>query len=221
MCSGNSASRIGITLLLCAISAVCFGDVSFLVSNNSEIELSEANRAELSRFRARFSRDPPSLLVQSMEGSDAEVVLVGRPNNDRASLVGFIEYPDVTVDSLRTFQPRVICRGSLETLSWHYCSDASETWLRVPGLGSVAVDHEAISVQTVNRMREVIDAAELRSPSGVPIPSSGIRSVQYIDSSGDYAVHGETPNGEQFTFQLALSIDSGVETYRVSEWTCQ
>ena len=221
--SDQFMARIALSLAFLTFSQTAFCDIQFVVPNNYDIVLSDAEKIELTEIQSNLVLNVSELLLQSIDDSTGTALLIDQraDQHDQHPLMAIIDYPLVTVNEHRTFQPRVVCKGTFDPATWEYCFESSNTYLNIPDHGQIDVDHESISVESAQIMMAIVDVAGLESPKGARIAAHGIHNIQYIDRDGFYLLLGATPRNEHFSLKLQPISKDGVDTYAISEWSCQ
>ena len=132
-----------------------------------------------------------------------------------------VNYPIITVNEYRTFQPGLVCQGSYNPVVWIYCFESSDTSLNIPGYDQININHESITFESVGDMFAFVDGAELESPTGAHISSQGVSNLLFNSRVGLYHLIGGTLNNEYFSINLRPIENQDGAKYEISDWSCQ
>ena len=199
-----------------------YGELRILISNN-EFELSEREKAELTKIPGSLVRSASELLLTSIEAGEGDAFLMDQGDDSRIQypFMMMVIYPKITVNEYRTFEPKVVCEGSYDPVVWDHCVESSSTNLNFPGYKKININHESITFESAGDMFAFVDGAELESPTGVEISSQGVHNLLFNSRLGLYTLIGDTPNNEYFSISLRPTHSLDGAKYEISDWSCR
>lgn len=168
------------------------GEIDVVVTNGFDIELTKDEEAAAFEAPGKLIANPSERLIEAIRLGQANATILDRRGNVRGEhpLLLLIKYPSIALNEFRTVHPAVQCEGTLYPVVWSHCEEKSETYLNLPGYGTVQIDPGTI---TKDEAEAVL--AQLKYAHNFAHDVTEYHTLRYREHVKYYEVTGRSQGG--------------------------